>query len=61
MGSKEINIEEIMDQIRAGIKEKGLKESELKLPDIMQYYTDDMKPSLAARIKNKIKKMTGRR
>ena len=61
MESREINIEEIMDQIRAQIRERGCRESELKLPDVMQYYTDDMKPSFPARIKSKIKKMTGRR
>ena len=54
-----LNIEDIMDEIRADIAAKGYKESDLRLPDIMQYYTDDMKPSYVARIKNRIKRILG--
>ncbi|MCR4586264.1 MAG: hypothetical protein K5686_11140 [Lachnospiraceae bacterium] len=57
MEAKNINIEEIMNGIRADIAAKGYRESELRLPDIMQYYTDDMKPSLFSRIKSKVKRM----
>ena len=59
MEASELNIEDIMDEIRADIAAKGYKESDLKLPDIMQYYTDDMKPSFPARIKSRIKRIIG--
>ncbi|MCR5119960.1 MAG: hypothetical protein K6B44_10150 [Lachnospiraceae bacterium] len=57
MEASELKIEDIMKQIRADIAAKGYKESDLRLPDIMQYYTEDMKPSFAARVKNKIKRI----
>ena len=59
MEASGLNIEDIMNEIRADIAAKGYKESDLKLSDVMRYYTDDMKPSLFARIKNRIKRILG--
>ena len=57
MEASELNIEDIMKEIRADIAAKGYKESDLRLPDIMQYYTEDMKPSFLSRVKNRIKRI----